>query len=733
VPRVARQSVPVASVSEPPPVPRAARPSAPVPFASDPPTAPPIEAEPAMPAPFAAEPLPPAPFAAQPLPPPPRPQGSPEPPPAPFAMGQQPAHAFGSDAPFDPGAMGEQPVHAFGSDAPFDPGAMAGQPTHAFGSEAPVGPGATAQPAPFGAEPMPPGGFADDPAAGGFQPELAPAESHFAPNPFGEAPPAPPESGYGPPSPPWFDPELERKLRKPFARRDLDAPAEADAEQHQPAEPPREESFYASEEQIDQAVENALGDATIEQPRSAEATRRAGSPDRIVSPISPIRPIAPEAPAPADDRSIGDETAADHVFGQPPPHAPPGAGFGDQPYHSAAQPPFADQGFGQPGFHDHRFDPGAAGDQGNTFQGYGQQGFAEPGAGQVEHRPHADPLFADPSLGELYGTDGAAEPAQWEPVFGEQVVGEAHEPGDRSGEHHAVHPPAAHPHPDYHAAHAAHGERSHGEPSTEPFQPPHYAPEGYPPPPFAQQHAPPGFAPQPPHPDFTPQPRHPEPLLERPQIDRAQFEQLHFEPSADEALDGHGAPLHLDDEALRPAPAVWKQAHPSARRWADRRQRVHGLGRAPSPPRIAAGLLLAGLGAWFLLSFLPGRKPLNEVERARVSRQAGVDEHAWRFPPPLHRAAQGAAALYVSLGFLIAVRGLFFRRRIEVSCRRCQRVVMAERTTVALRCESGRHSAGTNWGAVMLLLAVFAVTTALVALVVMAQLKIDFGLGLDFG
>jgi hypothetical protein len=33
----------------------------------------------------------------------------------------------------------------------------------------------------------------------------------------------------------------------------------------------------------------------------------------------------------------------------------------------------------------------------------------------------------------------------------------------------------------------------------------------------------------------------------------------------------------------------------------------------------------------------------------------------------------------------------------------------------------------------MLLLAVFAVTTALVALVVMAQLKIDFGLGLDFG
>jgi len=147
---------------------------------------------------------------------------------------------------------------------------------------------------------------------------------------------------------------------------------------------------------------------------------------------------------------------------------------------------------------------------------------------------------------------------------------------------------------------------------------------------------------------------------------------------------------------------------------------------------MALGLLLAGLGAWLLLSFLPSRKPLTEPERVRISHQAGVDEGAWRFPPVLYQAAQGAAALYVSLGFLVAVRGLFFRRRVEVNCRRCQRAVVAERRALALRCESGRHSAGINWGALLLQLAVLTVTLALIGLVIMAQLKIDFGLGLDF-
>ncbi len=149
----------------------------------------------------------------------------------------------------------------------------------------------------------------------------------------------------------------------------------------------------------------------------------------------------------------------------------------------------------------------------------------------------------------------------------------------------------------------------------------------------------------------------------------------------------------------------------------------HGVGRAPSRPRIVSGLLLAGLGAWLLLIFLPGRKPLTEPERVRISRQAGVDEHAWRFPPPLYQASQGAAALYVSLGFLISVRGLFFRRRVELSCKRCQRVVMAERGALLMRCESGGHSAGINWGALMLQLAVLVVTLSLIALVVMAQLE----------
>jgi hypothetical protein len=60
-------------------------------------------------------------------------------------------------------------------------------------------------------------------------------------------------------------------------------------------------------------------------------------------------------------------------------------------------------------------------------------------------------------------------------------------------------------------------------------------------------------------------------------------------------------------------------------------------------------------------------------------------------------------------------------------------VVVAERRALALRCESGGHSTGTNWGALLLQLAVLAVTLGLIAVVVMAKLNTDFGIGLGFG
>lgn len=130
-------------------------------------------------------------------------------------------------------------------------------------------------------------------------------------------------------------------------------------------------------------------------------------------------------------------------------------------------------------------------------------------------------------------------------------------------------------------------------------------------------------------------------------------------PYADE-----GIPLPPAQVEGQPSPAVWRQAHPSAQRWAEKRQRssVTVASAVPSPPRIALGLLIAAIGVWLLVSFIPSRRPIDAAEKARVSQQAGVDAGAWRFTPSLHVVALGGAALYLALGLLVALRGAFFRR-----------------------------------------------------------------------
>ncbi|HLU65105.1 MAG TPA: hypothetical protein VKZ63_02445, partial [Kofleriaceae bacterium] len=178
------------------------------------------------------------------------------------------------------------------------------------------------------------------------------------------------------------------------------------------------------------------------------------------------------------------------------------------------------------------------------------------------------------------------------------------------------------------------------------------------------------------------------------------------------------------DGEQQPAPAVWRQAHPSARRWAERRQRTAGPAghRAPSPPRIALGLFIAGLGVWLLISVLPDRRPISAVELARISQQAGVDASAWRFSRSLYPVARGLAALYLTVGFLVALRGLLFRRRLEVVCRRCGRAVFAERSGATLRCEGGPHPAGLNRSAIALAAAFALVSGALLILIAAASL-----------
>jgi hypothetical protein len=238
--------------------------------------------------------------------------------------------------------------------------------------------------------------------------------------------------------------------------------------------------------------------------------------------------------------------------------------------------------------------------------------------------------------------------------------------------------------------------------------------------------------PLPPPMDFTPAPElvseaTPPPELTKPENDlRATAPSLptHLARAATPRPAAADIPDLTDEIDPQPAPAVWKEAHPSARRWAEKRKGTAGVSakRAPSMPRVVLGILIAALGAWLVLSFLPDRKPLTAAERARVEKQAGIDSNAWRFGQAGYMAARGAAALYITLGILVALRGLFFRRRVEAACHRCGRTVTAERSGLQLRCEGGPHAAGINSSAVALLVAFAVLSLALVALIAIASL-----------
>lgn len=108
------------------------------------------------------------------------------------------------------------------------------------------------------------------------------------------------------------------------------------------------------------------------------------------------------------------------------------------------------------------------------------------------------------------------------------------------------------------------------------------------------------------------------------------------------------------------ANAVWRQAHPSAQRWAAKRSTVPP--RTPRPGIIALGLVLAGFGAYLLALFLPSKAPLTASEAAQIAQQAGVDEGAWRFTEQLLTAATLNAALFVLLGIVVVLRGAMHRQ-----------------------------------------------------------------------
>lgn len=127
------------------------------------------------------------------------------------------------------------------------------------------------------------------------------------------------------------------------------------------------------------------------------------------------------------------------------------------------------------------------------------------------------------------------------------------------------------------------------------------------------------------------------------------------------ALDSLDQENHRARQDTPSANAVWREAHPSAQRWANKRH--GGAVRTPKAGIIAIGLMLAGFGAYLLAIFLPSRQPLTAAKIAEQAEQAGVDSHAWRFSETLIDAANINAALFVLLGVVIVLRGAMYRQQ----------------------------------------------------------------------
>ncbi len=108
------------------------------------------------------------------------------------------------------------------------------------------------------------------------------------------------------------------------------------------------------------------------------------------------------------------------------------------------------------------------------------------------------------------------------------------------------------------------------------------------------------------------------------------------------------------------ANAVWRTAHPSAQKWAAKRH--GGAVRTPKPGIIAFGLMLSLFGGYLLAIFLPTKQPLTAAMKEELSKQAGVDEHAWHFSEQLIDAANINAALFILLGVVIVLRGAMYRQ-----------------------------------------------------------------------
>jgi hypothetical protein len=153
--------------------------------------------------------------------------------------------------------------------------------------------------------------------------------------------------------------------------------------------------------------------------------------------------------------------------------------------------------------------------------------------------------------------------------------------------------------------------------------------------------------------------------------------------------------------------AQWKTPHRSAFRWAEvRKGALSGqVRRKPRKLAIMLGLLIVGLSAWSLVSFLPAHRPLSPEARAELATHAGVNLEAWRFPAKAYDGAQLACLGLIVIGLIVVVRGILFAPRRRLLCQVCHHEVVVEVEAFQFACTNGPHRARRRYAPVVLLFA----------------------------
>lgn len=110
--------------------------------------------------------------------------------------------------------------------------------------------------------------------------------------------------------------------------------------------------------------------------------------------------------------------------------------------------------------------------------------------------------------------------------------------------------------------------------------------------------------------------------------------------------------------------------------------------------QIVAGLGFILLAGWLLMSWIPSKRPLSELEQIELVTRAVSDFELsrleeWRLSPKGYRYATFGAIFVGLLGLASVVQGATWRTHKEVKCGKCKMLVVGKKVSLAWSARGG--------------------------------------------